>query len=1206
MIRKKFDEGKFQAALTEKVWEKAMGADPQQRTERLGRDSQHYRDLVHLPPSDNFRKTHHENFIHTLGADVLKSIFSDEYEERERQKKFMVKKEVAAVSVIRKRIKVDDFDDGGLSVAIEQDWDTSGWNETLIHAGMEALICIFYNLHGEATIPRKERAIMMIQKLLDRHHEADSYLRKNAESLMAQSVSKYIRDGKAASVLDILYILNQGKDRLVVEMSNFSYAGKVIEMMMQECRLAAVLIQHTFRAKKAKERLRNTIWSHTYFGTEREVYYRQVGVINARSMELRSVWRSFRSHYPREVTQSVGGLRGPLHMGHIYVELALDIIRHLVSDSAMLLAHSNREDIVRADGTILLSTLLGTAHSPFGAHAAVILAEISKVVEAFLPLLRTGVMFSAVQYLQYLRRVFRVGHAVLKEKKARKIQLIRSFLATMDILSNTALHAAGLYRARHRYDFQRKDSSGLEVTDYQKVLAEFRHIPFTDYEKYLRPLLVPRVLLQELSTQIQTASQPSVLNAALRCLYFYASSECQDMVTKEVTAQYGKLMIQLISLLHHPCDHATRTTTGNIVIALFLQLTSTPETRKALATVSIQQHIVPLNQKYQQPQANIAIDSIMHYRGMLLAAALNRQDTWRCEDPERLLDEIEAQPSLWLREHLLLDLLRTIKDENYDGFNRALTIADLVIMPTDAHRALQVAKSVGNLCALEIVHTLYHPHDIYYYESCPLHEAVAVIQILESFASYAHTGQVIFADTLVYFLAKFLYLCKYLFLGKPMNIPQVMVLLHGVKAAFLTLGRLALAVKDQRVNAEIFCQGVQSSDLVSTSLFFLNTLSTFHEKTDPEIVRLQKIVGISSLAFFSKFATLLNVYEAQHHRLQQKHTIGSHVDFQRENNNNIKTNTALLSSPTTSAQKKKLMRANSRRINGNKSRRKRGSSKYTDGLYHSSDEDSEDCSDDESDEGEEGKLGRLSICIEDLFPSGKIATELFHNLKTIIQQRHKQQQEQDLLNALSQPAKHQQLPSTTTNNQLTVPGSPTKSSFLVSTPATIDAGKDGGTPDSKMSFNSNSPLHSKKPHQRDLFHHTTSTHKAHTLDPREEFLQVLDAMCQFLMALTATGQAGAYAAVQEWRIFDTLQRYLPPPLSGLNDVKDSHLRSSIFAQTRASVVTSSGPELGSPTRFVVYLLLRCFMIILSLQMVQVTNVCTWVACSIKGNCLICL
>lgn len=65
-------------------------------------------------------------FIHGLGADVLKTQLSDE-KEREIAAEALLRKKNKIASILRKKVKVTDFEDGGLSVAIDQEWDTSTW-----------------------------------------------------------------------------------------------------------------------------------------------------------------------------------------------------------------------------------------------------------------------------------------------------------------------------------------------------------------------------------------------------------------------------------------------------------------------------------------------------------------------------------------------------------------------------------------------------------------------------------------------------------------------------------------------------------------------------------------------------------------------------------------------------------------------------------------------------------------------------------------------------------------------------------------------------------------------------------------------------------------------------------------------------------------------------------------------------------------------
>ena len=43
------------------------------------------------------------------------------------------------------------------------------------------------------------------------------------------------------------------------------------------------------------------------------------------------------------LSQSIGGLRGPVHMGLYYSEILLEVVNHLCSEAASKFAHGNRE-----------------------------------------------------------------------------------------------------------------------------------------------------------------------------------------------------------------------------------------------------------------------------------------------------------------------------------------------------------------------------------------------------------------------------------------------------------------------------------------------------------------------------------------------------------------------------------------------------------------------------------------------------------------------------------------------------------------------------------------------------------------------------------------------------------------------------------------------------------------------------------------------
>jgi hypothetical protein len=134
-------------------------------------------------------------------------------------------------------------------------------------------------------------------------------------------------------------------------MSFFNFNGKALEMIMQEANLAAIMIQHTFRAYRNYLFLKNAvIKSFDGFGTQQEIKAARMSVVNARSFELRAKWRSMHWTLPDKRRSLIGGLRGPAHMAPVYTGLALDIVLHMITEKAEAQTHGNREDIVRSHG----------------------------------------------------------------------------------------------------------------------------------------------------------------------------------------------------------------------------------------------------------------------------------------------------------------------------------------------------------------------------------------------------------------------------------------------------------------------------------------------------------------------------------------------------------------------------------------------------------------------------------------------------------------------------------------------------------------------------------------------------------------------------------------------------------------------------------------------------------------------------------------
>ena len=100
-------------------WEKKFGRTVQERTQNLGSDAHQFRESVNLAPIGKEARIRHETYIHHLGSDVLKTLFTDE-QIHEREREIALKKQSKIGQLLRKRVKITDFEDGGLNVSMEQ------------------------------------------------------------------------------------------------------------------------------------------------------------------------------------------------------------------------------------------------------------------------------------------------------------------------------------------------------------------------------------------------------------------------------------------------------------------------------------------------------------------------------------------------------------------------------------------------------------------------------------------------------------------------------------------------------------------------------------------------------------------------------------------------------------------------------------------------------------------------------------------------------------------------------------------------------------------------------------------------------------------------------------------------------------------------------------------------------------------------------
>jgi len=342
--------------------------------------------------------------------------------------------------LIPRRVRVDD--DGEDSVgadkselSLDQDWSTISWNDEMVTSACETLYAKFQEPNFLLDEQKRTKAIAMFEKLVENNAPAEVFVKTNIENMINSSTSRLLRGGRSISAFNFLYVIKIAQKKCCHELTSFRFAFKAVEMMLLESRLAAILIQHTFRSSKLKHKIKETfknnpknaaiisemkeienkkngemkivkkgrkVLEFTEFGTDMEMRRLKERPIDARSADLRNRWRSVHSN-----KQKIFGSIGPVHIGPIYTKILLEIIAFLVSDEAGADATSNRVDVVSGFGCILLAVLFSNPYGAYASTVSSILASISAAGESLHPFLNCGCVNQCVKYMKYLKDTFK-------------------------------------------------------------------------------------------------------------------------------------------------------------------------------------------------------------------------------------------------------------------------------------------------------------------------------------------------------------------------------------------------------------------------------------------------------------------------------------------------------------------------------------------------------------------------------------------------------------------------------------------------------------------------------------------------------------------------------------------------------------------------------------------------------------------------------
>ena len=486
---------------------------------------------------------------------------------------------------------------------------------------------------------------------------------------------------------------------------------------------------------------------------------------------------------------------------------------------------------------------------PFALQAAMILANVAKVAESFEHVMHSGCIASARRLLAHLRQFLEVGKKAPVENKKVKISPHEAYLACLDIISYSAIHAAGLYRASRGYRSSTPAYEEIEKVEYGKVLR------FIKRPGELPTLVIAHLghhlMLKELSAMIMRTKLHDLLRSLVRCLFYLLCSYSHYPTAVEITAVAGTVMVRLTELLHCTGDE----TIGTLALCTFLQMCTQQSTRQALTAAHIDQYFEVRDSLHAAASYR---DPVLQ-RFVAVTAALCRQHEWRAYDPLALPKALNGEGGDAVRQTVLVDLLRTLRGgvvQDEDLLER-MSIADLAVLQTNEADALGMSQDALRNGAKTLVDFVVHPEEPNYFEKLPVHESAATCVILEGLAKHPATAAAAFSPGVINFMSRFIYLCKYLFLGKAMHNSQIMIVLNGVQASLVGIGRFAVACRDSVHHVDQLVQVLRKTEFVASALFFMKTLSVSHPKLNASTKELQQRVGCATLDFFNMYGEIL-------------------------------------------------------------------------------------------------------------------------------------------------------------------------------------------------------------------------------------------------------------------------------------------------------------------------------------------------------------
>lgn len=391
--------------------------------------------------------------------------------------------------------------------------------------------------------------------------------------------------------------------------------------------------------------------------------------------------------------------------------------------------------------------------------------------------------------------------------------------------------------------YKRKGTADAESIDYRTVLQ--RAGSSVDEDFVLTVLAHPAVMTELMAAMLSTM-HIETLEATLGASFALSCSDCFSRILAELMAKGSRGLVRVLELLEEGII-----TISTLSMCLLVQLCVFSAGRKALLDADIAKYLRPLCVSEAD-----GYERLPYLRGLLIMAALCRQEQWRSYDPEQMPQYFASGGPEVLRVAIFTDLMRTMKKPPLEVAD-SLPLVDLAILPMNEEATLSMSKQANELNARALVDFICRPHQHAYFTTLAWDESLAACVLLYGLSKHPPAAANMFSSGLTRFLSHCMYVGKYLFFGAPMSDSKIMVVLNTITAAANTLCNLSLACIGRHENARELIECFNEADVTGCAVYFINTLSTTHPSLDKGTRAVQVSVGLAVVRLIDGYAQLL-------------------------------------------------------------------------------------------------------------------------------------------------------------------------------------------------------------------------------------------------------------------------------------------------------------------------------------------------------------